>query len=594
MVKFMGKALSFSKRKVSLSESLQRGILGLILVVTISFLISTYFIVEREQRSYAISEAESITKTLSSNINADITKYMEMSRIIMTEDRLVKFLRAKGESVDIGMINDARYGIMDVLNVTEGVDCVMVIREDLIMATTNRFTYRIDYDRLVGDEWKKEICDAKGKTVVSLNSNGIAIKNDNRSFVTIGRAIYDIDSQVQRGIMLMNISTGIFDRMLNSLGYRNICIMGDDGTFLAGNSKYAYLFDSSFDSGKIKYKDVTIDGERMLLSGCRVGEYPIVLLRVAPFSAEGIPFTMLYVLLILLLIFMLMAVVVGNFIRKNITDPVLKLSASMDENKCSGNLKRIDVDMPSTELELLKGDYNSLIDHVNELITTLIDKEKNLQKAEMRVLQEQIKPHFLYNSIETIGFLAMDAGADKVHDALETLGSFYRNFLSKGDREIPLSREICIVKDYLSLQKLRYGEIINDEYDIAEDTLNVVVPKLILQPLVENSIYHGIRQKGEEGTIKISSFIEDGYLHLAVRDTGVGMSQEEIDRILSTEDATGRSEEESFGLWGTIHRIRIFEGKDDIVKIESEIGEYTQVEFIISIGEKRWIENSGL
>ena len=590
----MGKIFSFKKGKASLSESLQRGILGLIFVVTISFLISTYFIVDREQRSYAVKEAAGVTKTLSSNIDTDLIKYMELSRIIMTEDRLKTFLRAKSESVDIGMINDARYGIMDVLNVTEGVDCVMVIREDLIIATTNRFTYKFDYDKLSKQDWKEDICNAKGKAVVSLNSNGIATKSDNRSFVTIGRVIYDVDSQKQRGIMLMNISTGVFDRMLSSLGYRNICIMGEDGTFLAGNSNYAYLFDSSFASNTIKYVDVSVDGEKMLLSGCKVGDYPIIILRVAPFGTEGIPFRILYVLLALLIIFMVMAVVLGNVIRRNITDPVLELSASMDENKKSGNLKKIDFDMPSKELEQLKDDYNSLIDHVNELIVTLIDKEKTLQKAEMRVLQEQIKPHFLYNSLETIGFLALDAGADNVHEALETLGSFYRNFLSKGDREIPLSREISIVKDYLSLQKLRYGDIINDEYDIAENTLGVVVPKLILQPLVENSIYHGIRQKGEEGTIKISSRIIDGYLHLSVRDTGVGMSQDEIDKILSTENDENRSEEESFGLWGTIHRIRIFEGKEDIVKIESEIGEYTQVEFIIAIGERRWIENSGL
>ena len=269
----------------------------------------------------------------------------------------------------------------------------------------------------------------------------------------------------------------------------------------------------------------------------------------------------------------------------NTSAALQELSASMDKNKRSGDLKKIDVEMPSTELELLKGDYNSLIDHVNELIVTLIDKEKTLQKAQMRVLQEQIKPHFLYNSIETIGFLALDAGADKVHDALETLGSFYRNFLSKGDREIPLSREIYIVKDYLALQKLRYGDIIEDEYDIAEDTMKLVVPKLILQPLVENSIYHGIRQKGEPGVIRIKSYIADGCLHLSVRDTGVGMSREEIERVLSTENPENRSEEESFGLWGTIHRMRIFEGKDDIVRIESEIGEYTEVEFVLDVGK---------
>ncbi len=591
----MGKALSLSKSvnnprgKVSLSSSLKKGILGLIFVVTISFLISTYFIVDKEQKNYAYRESESVIKTLSSNIFSDIRKYKELSRIIMTEDRLVRFLRADEQSVDIGMINDARYGVMDVLNVTEGVDCVMIFREDMIMVATNRFTYKYDYDLMNSDAWRKDIYDGKGSTIVSLNSNNVAAKLDNRPLVTIGRAIYDIDSQERNGLMLMNISTGVFEKMLAQLGYKDICIIGDDGTFLAGNSDYARLFDPALLTGGISFTDVRIDNEKMLLSCSRVSDYPIVVMKVSPYGTEGIPFRIVYILLVLLLIFMAMASFVGGFIRRNITDPVLKLSASMDKNIRSGDLEKIDVDMPSTELEMLKGDYNSLIDHVNELIDTLIDKEKTLQRAEMRVLQEQIKPHFLYNSIETIGFMALDAGAGNVHDALETLGSFYRNFLSKGDREIPLSREVWIVKDYLALQKLRYGDIINDEYDIAEDTLQIVVPKLILQPLVENSIYHGIRQKGENGTIRISSRKIGDELHLYVRDTGVGMSQEEIRDILSTENNENRSEADSFGLWGTIQRIRIFEGRDNIVRIESEIGEYTQIEFIIGVSAQAYL-----
>ena len=231
-----------------------------------------------------------------------------------------------------------------------------------------------------------------------------------------------------------------------------------------------------------------------------------------------------------------------------------------------------------------------MIDHVNELIDKLMEKEKTLQRAEMRVLQEQIKPHFLYNSIETIGFLALDAGADKVHDALETLGRFYRNFLSKGGKDISLSREIKIVQDYLALQKLRYGDIIDDVYEIDEDTKKFIVPKLMLQPLVENSIYHGIRLKGEPGVISIRAYIEEHSegddefreLHVIVTDTGVGMDQEIIEKILSVDSKDRPAEaDESFGLWGTIQRIRMYTGKRDCVKIASEEGEFTRIEIII-------------
>ena len=330
------------------------------------------------------------------------------------------------------------------------------------------------------------------------------------------------------------------------------------------------------------HRDVKADGEKILLSGCRISDLPIVIMKVSDYGTEGIPVRNLVILMMLLVILLILAIWSGSFIRRNMTDPIFLLSASMDRNKQSGNLKKIESGMPNSELEMLEADYNDLIDHVNELIETLVEKEKGLQKAEMRVLQEQIKPHFLYNSIETIGFMALEAGADNVHEALEIMGRFYRNFLSKGGREILFSREITIVKDYLSLQKLRYGDIIEDEYEISKEAEEFVVPKLILQPLVENSIYHGIRLKGEKGLIRIIGFVSNDGLHVIVRDTGVGMSREQIEEILSGDrESRAAEEDKSFGLWGTIERIRIYCDNRDCVDIRSEIGEFTEIEITI-------------
>ncbi len=586
--KLLKKINSEKTGQSSLSSQVQRLILGIMLVVIIAFMFSGYFIIARERLEYNKSESESVLKALSSNIGSDIERFKELSRLIKAEDRLVEFLRADVNQVDISMINDARYGIMDILNVTEGVDTVIVIREDMIMLSTNRFTYRYDYDYMNTDEWRGDIYNGKGKAVISLNSNGIAKKTGDKPMVTIGRAIYDIESQNRTGIMLMNISSYIFDVMLAELHYNDICILGDDGTFIAGNKKYADFFSSSFVSEKIVHKGVRDNGKRILMSGCKVKDLPLVILKASDYGTAGTPVRVIIVLLILLIIILYVAAFIGTFIRQNITNPVYELSASMDRNKQSGTLHKIEKNMPNSELNMLESDYNDLIDHVNELIATLVEKEKILQRAELRVLQEQIKPHFLYNSIETISFMALDAGAEKVHDALETMGSFYRNFLSKGGREIPFSREVRIVKDYLALQKLRYGDIIEDEYDIDEKAEDFIVPKLILQPLVENSIYHGIRLKGEAGVIKVTGQIVDGSLHIIVRDTGVGMSREQIDKVLSQDKNDRPSQaDSSFGLWGTIERIRIYCNNKDAVKITSEIGEFTEIEIIIPNPDRR-------
>lgn len=206
------------------------------------------------------------------------------------------------------------------------------------------------------------------------------------------------------------------------------------------------------------------------------------------------------------------------------------------------------------------------------------------------MLQEQIKPHFLYNTLETISYMAVQENASKAHDALETLGSFYRNFLSKGDRDIPLKRELRITEDYLALQKLRYGDVFEDEYILDESTLDYMIPKLILQPLVENCIYHGVRLKGEKCVIRITTSMEEGGLHIIVYDSGVGMSAEQIKSVLEANEKDDNKELSGFGLRGTINRISYYYDSDNVVQISSEPGEYTQIDIYIPKMRKTKVE----
>ncbi|MCR5591339.1 MAG: histidine kinase [Lachnospiraceae bacterium] len=578
--------ITIGKNGRSLSASLKWILAGIVLVIVISFFISIAIINNNERKSYAMASSENVLRTLSNRISSEMNNYKELTRIIMIDDRLLTFLRSEAYKVDTGMINDARYGVLDILYVTEGVDSVMIFRNDMIMMATNRFFYNYDYKFMNDDSWKKEILDRRGGATFSMNSFGIASRSDNKPVLTIGREINDLLSQKRTGIMIMNISQDVFISMLNELDLDDsVCIMGTDGTYLAGERKLMAFYDE-----KIPEKDSIITYESgsqgKIVRGCRVDLLPIIIVSATDYGPEGIPYGIVNTLIILMAVLVASAAFYGAYIRSRITKPVFELSKKIDQNEQSGSLVKIEDDMVYSELNMVKDSYNNMIEHVNELITTVIEKEKTVQRMEMRVLQEQIKPHFLYNSLETIGYLAMEAKADEVHDALETLGSFYRNFLSKGSREITLEREINIVKDYIALQKLRYGDIIDDVYDIDDAAAVYIVPKLILQPLVENSIYHGIRVKGERGTIGIKGRVEHGRLHLIVRDTGVGMSEETISSILNkradyTDARIDGNKSGSFGLWDTIERIRIYSGHDDVVKITSEMGEFTQIEFII-------------
>lgn len=567
---------------VSLSKRLWYVLIMMLLVIILCFAIALVYISSRSKINYEKTESETRITAVKSSIQADIQNYKGLSRLIMLNDEVMYLLRA--DKVDAGLKNDAHYGVMDILNAVENVDSVFVFRNDMEYMSTGKGKYLLDLNRMNEEEWKNFILGKRGGAVFSMNGNSALYKKDGPTVLTLSRAIYDIYTQDLTGILLMNISTEMLSKVIQGQGNNLICITDTEGNYIAGNIELCSYFCDDFCNKNIEHKWIRNGLVYSTVSGSAVEDLPLVVICKSSVNARNaLPIETILVMALLFAAFLVLAFLVTVFMDRNLARPIVELSSAIEKTRQSGFLEKIDIEMPNSEIGQLADSYNSMIGHLNDLFDELIEREKEQQKAEMRVLYEQIKPHFLYNSLETISYLAVEAGANNVHDALETLGSFYRNFLSKGSRTITFKREIAIIKDYLSLQRLRYGDILSDEYDIAEDTLDFYIPKLILQPLVENSIYHGIRPKGESGTIKITGFLEDDNIHIIVYDNGVGIDEETIERLLKTDPLKNRKENEtgSFGLIGTIERIRRYSKNDDAVKITGEVGEYTQIEIIL-------------
>ncbi|HYH01501.1 MAG TPA: histidine kinase, partial [Bacillota bacterium] len=172
--------------------------------------------------------------------------------------------------------------------------------------------------------------------------------------------------------------------------------------------------------------------------------------------------------------------------------------------------------------------------------------------------------------------------SEDVYTIMKALGSYYRISLSKGSQIITIGEELETVKNYLTIQQIRYGDLFTAVYEVDESVLRARTLKLILQPLVENAIYHGIRPKGEKGTIIVSVKGCPDCIELKVADDGVGMEQTTMVAILSAEPTANRG---SFGLRGTIERLRIFYGIENILLIDSEIGKGTTLTIRIPFEE---------
>ena len=574
-------------RRVSLSRRLRFMLFCVIAIMTIAFLVSTFLIVRKDESDSAVREAEIRLLVISGEITSSVDSYLSLSRLIIMDDSLLKFLKTPEGEVDPGIINDAKYGIQNVLSVASGVDSVYVFRKDGIYACTNSKAFTLNQAIFSEDYWPVRVVSLKGRPSIYVNGSGTLSKINNPSFISRERAVYEINSQELSGYFMMMISKNILDQVLAEYPDDNVCIVSRSGIYITGNRDLVKYYNISLSPYEGAHQIRQEGDERVMISGMGIKGTPLVLISLDHLEGTMIPGQTLRIFIILMTVIVFSLALFGRYISKNITRPIFRLARAMQSGNTEKELVPIEDTMPKNEIGFLLESYNSMVVRIKQLIQELLNKEQSVQRAEMRVLQEQIKPHFLYNSIGTISALALENGSEDVSSALENLGRFYRNFLSKGEKEIPLEKEVEIVRDYLSLQKLRYGDILQDEYDIAAESCDCMVPKLILQPLVENCIYHGIRPKGEPGLIKISASIEEGNLHIIVYDTGVGMDREAAFNIMNGKKKISEGEEQSFGLWGTIERVRYYSHVEDVVRIDSKEGEFTKIELVIPAVRRR-------
>ena len=268
------------------------------------------------------------------------------------------------------------------------------------------------------------------------------------------------------------------------------------------------------------------------------------------------------------------AFIASYLISYMISKPILKLATVMKEIK-SGDLKlRADLNAKG-EIGMLADGFNSLMDKINALLEQIYKEQKAKRKNEFKLLQSQIKPHFLYNTIETIiSFIKLDL-KDNAMMTARYLAGFYRISLSKGNDIITIKDEMDLINNYLSIQKLRYVEYLDYQLEFAEEILQFQIPKLTLQPLVENAIYHGLKQKEDKGLLTIKGYFEQDVIKIEVTDDGVGMSEEQISSVLNKPSDEQKSTD--FGIHSVDSRLKLLYGEEYGLSIESRVEEYTRV-----------------
>lgn len=233
------------------------------------------------------------------------------------------------------------------------------------------------------------------------------------------------------------------------------------------------------------------------------------------------------------------------------------------------------------ELASLAEGFNNMAENMQTLIDKIKEDEQKMRHADLRLLQEQINPHFLYNTLDTIVWLIEADETDQAVNMVVTLSNFFRLTLSKGKEFISIREEEQHIASYLKIQEMRYHDIL--EYDIQMDQViyDYQILKLTLQPLVENALYHGIKNKRSKGYIHIHGEKEGELIRLTVRDNGVGIDEDELEELREEIKRPCKETERGFGLANVNERISMYFGSEYGMTIQSTKGKGTTIEVVI-------------
>ncbi|WP_152392049.1 cache domain-containing sensor histidine kinase [Paenibacillus guangzhouensis] len=285
----------------------------------------------------------------------------------------------------------------------------------------------------------------------------------------------------------------------------------------------------------------------------------------------------------LCLLIVLAALIIVFLISRKITRSLTRLARQMSKVNRSHFRNYIEVS-GGYEIRQLGHAYNDMLDEINDYIDKLVETQKGQRKAELAALQQQINPHFLYNTLASVKFLVQQGSKEKAVETIHALISLLQNTISNVSETITVEQELVNLKHYVLINHVRYGERIRATYFVAPDCMNCHVPKLIIQPFIENAFFHAFNVKGE-GVIHVLISKTSQQLICEVMDNGDGMDMQQLAEAKSKRRKGSRQLFSGVGVANVNDRIRLLYGDDYGVTMTSELGEGTRVSITLPVIE---------
>ena len=454
--------------------------------------------------------------------------------------------------------------VNEILLAEQTVSSIYIFRNDDVFFSLDDMRSGMGIDSVRRASWYEEAVEGDGGQVWMVNAGGALNRRTNEEeYVSLVRTINDLYAFRMRGMLLINIPvSAIMSSFPRAVGEDRVelSIRRNGRTLIPFPEEKLRIYADSagFWGGVPGVFSGKLSGDEYLFASTesRGWEYCIAF-RVddradpyAPVSRVLLPIAAVSFLLIFL----------GSlWISRSVTRPLLVLLKEMKRVE-EGEFRQARLSGRSEEIHQLQDRYNSMIATIERSILHEKEEQRTRRKLELDILHEQIKPHFLYNTLDTIQWMAREGRVDDVVCLVESLTTLFRIGLSRGKELIPLADELAHVTSYLCIQKMRYEDKFDFEFKVEDGLSNIPILRLSLQPLVENAIYHGIKERRGHGNLSIEAKKVEGELLLIVRDDGVGMDDATLAALTESLEQSTVSDG-GYGARNVHERVRLTFGK---------------------------------
>lgn len=384
----------------------------------------------------------------------------------------------------------------------------------------------------------------------------------------------------RRGILLVDMNYSAIEQMfsrVNEHGAGYVYLVDSDGEIIyhpqqkaiyAGLVNENNLVDVTYDDGD--YIE-TFEGDKRAVIVKTVGYTGWKIISVVPVSELAGEYNQLRLFMMVIITFTIFLIIFGNvIISKIVTDPIKRLEASLKSIE-EGALEAEQVYIGgSHEIRHLGRTIKSLVVQMRNIMDERVKEQKEKRKSELNALQAQINPHFLYNTLDSIVWMIETEKYPEAISMITSLASLFRISLSKGNNIITIKDEVTHAKNYLAIQKVRYKNKFEANIDIDPSIEDCITIKLIIQPLIENAIYHAVGDYDDEGIIDIVGYEKDGDIYIEVRDNGMGIPPETLENLLK-DKSQSKGKGSGIGLWNINQRINLYFKEEYGLTITSEL-----------------------